>query len=490
VITLTLLHPIQSIPVQSWTFEQESLIRIGRSTDNHVILYSAVVSRHHVELRQVDDHWELINLGANGTYLDGKRITQVPIADGAVVRLARSGPNIQIHIGASGLNAAQALAGDRTLAQQTPAKPAGTSNADAPTVGGTASEVYLDSRSAKVPLPVTSQPDMGDDIPSQPLDSETDSVKGSPGLPSASIPTPQKFSTDKKLVGAPEPTAVCAHPRARPDLLFCPDCGQPLHILQVVGHYQVMKTISQTAVGITQLAWRDGQTLLLETLQPDWVAAIAEPFGQRARRLLELRHPGLPHYVDFFVEAGQPYLVQDRLYGQALGQSIASQGVLSPQAAIALLLQVCDVLGYLHQQTPPLLHLDLKPDHLIRRSMPETSPSLTLIGLTTPAALMALTVLPFTGYDAPEQLERPTIACDLFALGPILVYLTTGEDPKTFYAQREQGFRFYPEYVPGLPPDLVAVVRRLTSPKPEERYGSAGEAADALRQILPVAEKL
>lgn len=77
------------------------MIRIGRATDNDVILYSAVVSRHHVELRRHGRSWEVINLGANGTYLEGKRITEAPIADGAMIRLARSGPQIQVQLGAS-----------------------------------------------------------------------------------------------------------------------------------------------------------------------------------------------------------------------------------------------------------------------------------------------------------------------------------------------------------------------------------------------------
>jgi pSer/pThr/pTyr-binding forkhead associated (FHA) protein len=98
VITLSLLHPLNKTPVQHWTFEQEAVIRIGRSTDNDVILYSAVVSRHHVEICKVEEGWEIRNLGTNGTYLDGKRISQVPAEDGLVIRLARSGPNIQINL--------------------------------------------------------------------------------------------------------------------------------------------------------------------------------------------------------------------------------------------------------------------------------------------------------------------------------------------------------------------------------------------------------
>ncbi len=100
-ITLTLLHPIQSVPVQSWCFESESVVRIGRSNDNDVIIYSAVVSRHHVELWNQAYGWEIINFGANGTYVDDKPIAQVSVADGMTIRLGNSGPKIRIQVGAT-----------------------------------------------------------------------------------------------------------------------------------------------------------------------------------------------------------------------------------------------------------------------------------------------------------------------------------------------------------------------------------------------------
>ena len=97
-ITLILLHPLQSVPVQSWTFKTESVIRIGRSADNNVVLYSAVVSRRHVEIKNGDAGWEVMNLGANGTYIDGKRITRTVVEDKMIIRLATSGPKIQIRL--------------------------------------------------------------------------------------------------------------------------------------------------------------------------------------------------------------------------------------------------------------------------------------------------------------------------------------------------------------------------------------------------------
>ena len=97
-ITLTLLHPLQPVAVQSWTFNNESSIKIGRSTNNEVVLYSAVVSRHHVEIKKNEAEWEVVNLGANGTYIDGEKIERVKASDGMIFRLASSGPKILINI--------------------------------------------------------------------------------------------------------------------------------------------------------------------------------------------------------------------------------------------------------------------------------------------------------------------------------------------------------------------------------------------------------
>ena len=98
-ITLTLLHPLQSVAVQSWTFNDEPSIKIGRATNNEVVLYSAVVSRHHVEIRKSGvDEWEVVNVGSNGTYIDGELVERTQALDGMIVRLAKSGPKILIKI--------------------------------------------------------------------------------------------------------------------------------------------------------------------------------------------------------------------------------------------------------------------------------------------------------------------------------------------------------------------------------------------------------
>lgn len=119
-ITLYLLHPVHKTPVQNWTFEQDSVIRIGRSADNDVVLYSAVVSRHHVEIHRTDLGWHLTNMGTNGTYLDGRRIPEIAVSNGLVIRLARSGPIIQIHVNEEPIDPLQQLLMKRPGAKPAP----------------------------------------------------------------------------------------------------------------------------------------------------------------------------------------------------------------------------------------------------------------------------------------------------------------------------------------------------------------------------------
>lgn len=97
-ITLILLHPIKSIPIQQWTFQKDSIIKIGRATDNNVVIYSAVVSRHHIEIRSKGKDWVLINKGSNGTFVNKHKVKQALVYDGMIFRLASSGPKIEVRL--------------------------------------------------------------------------------------------------------------------------------------------------------------------------------------------------------------------------------------------------------------------------------------------------------------------------------------------------------------------------------------------------------
>jgi pSer/pThr/pTyr-binding forkhead associated (FHA) protein len=65
------------------------IIKIGRAHDNTVVLDDPRVSRHHVEIRLIRDHFVLFDLkSSGGTYINGKRIDQGLLYRGDLISLA------------------------------------------------------------------------------------------------------------------------------------------------------------------------------------------------------------------------------------------------------------------------------------------------------------------------------------------------------------------------------------------------------------------
>ncbi|MEG5159322.1 protein kinase [Microcoleus sp. AT3-A2] len=99
---LTLLDPEKQAPLQQWSFESESIIRIGRSPENQVVIPNALVSRQHLELQRVNNgkssQWYLVNSGTNGTLVNGILMSQGWISDGALIQLARGGPILHFQV--------------------------------------------------------------------------------------------------------------------------------------------------------------------------------------------------------------------------------------------------------------------------------------------------------------------------------------------------------------------------------------------------------
>jgi eukaryotic-like serine/threonine-protein kinase len=285
VITLTLLHPVQSTPVQSWSFEQDPAIRIGRAVDNQVVLYSAVVSRYHVEVRLTENQWEVVNLGTNGTYLDGKRIHQAPLINGSIMRLARSGPNIQISI--EGIHAQ-----------------GGGEGGHSETSSSSPVEVAAEDEDDLEPLPLTPPPSIvastPDLAPPAPVEQVEEVEQASVEVPSGLVRSPFYVSGRYPLFGEAQtepiasPPNPCDHQNAPEGSLICTHCGSPVHPLQSIGAYQVLKPLGSQ--GNVLMAWRSGHTVVLNTLRPECRANedLVHQFQAQAQLLCNLEHPGMP----------------------------------------------------------------------------------------------------------------------------------------------------------------------------------------------------
>ncbi|NEQ65318.1 MAG: protein kinase [Symploca sp. SIO2D2] len=101
-VTLTLLDPQTSTHLQQWNFHQPSIIRIGRSPNNDVIIHDSLVSRHHLELRAMPspsgNSWQLLNHGTNGTFLNGILVSRAILPNNALIQLARDGPVLKFQV--------------------------------------------------------------------------------------------------------------------------------------------------------------------------------------------------------------------------------------------------------------------------------------------------------------------------------------------------------------------------------------------------------
>ncbi len=482
-ITLLLLHPLKRNPVQSWSFENESVIRIGRSTDNHVILYSAVVSRHHVELRQTGTSWEIVNLGTNGTYLDGKRITKVPVVDGAIIRLARSGPNIQIRLGTEALKdlpehlTSEALAGQRIDHHATV-----TDITDTPQMGRDSSSTMGrqpdddgDPPTGIIPVPPHLRiPD--DDAQPSAISGQRTSVL----VLGQESPPVESGGFDSGHGRSPSPSYLSRRVTS-PDL-----AGLSSRSMKIVGDYRVLQVLGQGDVGITYLAEHDEQTLILKTLNADWLThpKAKDALEMEADLLGQLDNPHIPRLVDFFVIRDRPYLVMENIKGDLLSQKIKQEGVFSLSQAIAKLLKVCDILSYLHQFVPPVLHRNIEASNII---CPDASDDVVLIsfGAVKSLVLERKGIVGSHGCTDPNQLSiNAAPQVDLYGLAPMLAYLLTGKNPVTFCEQTGANrYQFIADTVTDLSDRVIAIMRRLTHVDSQHHYPSVEAVADDLRAL-------
>ncbi len=106
-VTLILLNSQGQTPVQQWNFQSQNTIRIGRAPDNDVVINDTLVSRYHLELTRVGNletsggasvHWQLVNKGTNGTFVNGILVTQALVSHNDIIQLARAGPMLKVQL--------------------------------------------------------------------------------------------------------------------------------------------------------------------------------------------------------------------------------------------------------------------------------------------------------------------------------------------------------------------------------------------------------
>lgn len=186
--------------------------------------------------------------------------------------------------------------------------------------------------------------------------------------------------------------------------------------------------------------------------------------------LRQLNHKGLPEAVRQYQSPQMLCVVRDYVEGTALSKLDLP---LDKDKALNYLLQLCDILEYLHSQSPPVIHRDVKPSNLIV----DNNDTIHLIDFEIARSYKegADKDTEYQGtreYAAPEQFGyRQTDArTDLYAVGVLLACLLTGS-PSLENLSGRIGDR-----------DMVQLVRKLTAFEPDKRFSSAAELRNALSQ--------
>jgi serine/threonine protein kinase, bacterial len=281
------------------------------------------------------------------------------------------------------------------------------------------------------------------------------------------------------------PAIACNHADNPADTLFCIHCGQPITIRDRIRHYQILKTLGQGGMGTTYLAWDAARLLVLKEMNADMaeIAKARELFEREAKILQSLHHPGIPKYYDFFVESQRKYLAMELIHGRDLDLYIHKSGTVTIGQAIEWMVQLCEILGYIHSAQPPLIHRDIKPANLLIRTIDK---QLFLIdfGAVKEIGTLGGTRIGAPDYMAPEQNNgQPCTQSDLYAIGPTLIFLLTGRNPADFLELQPDGYRFNVVDVLSISPKLRAVIDRVTARRVRDRFQTAGELAQALQGV-------
>lgn len=250
--------------------------------------------------------------------------------------------------------------------------------------------------------------------------------------------------------------------------------------------YRVMRLIAVGGQGSVYLANDcvvSEDVVLKEFVLPVYVdlsvrRKTIERFEKEARLLKQLNHPKVVKLLDFFVEDHRAYLVLEHLDGKNLRDLVKDSGRVSEKDAISLALQMCEILRYLHNQDPVVIHRDFTPDNLILGS----DGQLRLIDFNVAqsldnAATTTGTVVGKPSFLAPEQFQgEPTPLSDMYSMGASLQYILTATDP-TPIAQSHPA-----KVVPGISDGLDLIVATCTQYDMGLRYQTVDELESALKE--------
>lgn len=253
----------------------------------------------------------------------------------------------------------------------------------------------------------------------------------------------------------------------------------------VDGKYKILNEVGHGGMSIVYLAMNEkaNKQWAIKEVRKDGVKdfeVVKQSLVAETDMLKKLSHPCLPDIVDVIEDDDRFLIVMDYIQGNSLSKALDEFGAQPQDEVIRWAKQLCDVLGYLHSQNPPIIYRDMKPANIMLK--PDGNVALIDFGTAREFKeknIADTTCLGTMGYAAPEQfggMGQTDPRTDIYCLGATLYHLVTGMSPC------EPPYEISPirQINPALSGGLESIILKCTQPNPMNRYQNAAELMYAL----------
>jgi serine/threonine-protein kinase len=263
-----------------------------------------------------------------------------------------------------------------------------------------------------------------------------------------------------------------------------------------LGKFQVRRELGKGAMGVVYEGHDPMidrvvalKTIRAENLQGEDAQEQLARFRREAQAAGRLTHPNIVGIYDFGEDAGTYYIAMEFVKGRELQSYLDASERFALPDIVRIMGQLLEALDYSHRQG--VVHRDIKPSNII--ILADGTAKVADFGiarLESSNLTQAGMVLGTPSYMSPEQFMGQTVdgRSDIFSAGVILYQLLTGEKPFTGSLTTIMHKVLQEDPLPPsklnvqVPRGFDAVIRTALAKRPDERFQTAREFLDAVRQ--------
>lgn len=196
-------------------------------------------------------------------------------------------------------------------------------------------------------------------------------------------------------------------------------------------------------------------------------------------------HPALPRIVEIIDLKDSLCVIMDYIEGESLLKILDLYGPQPQEMVAGWMMDICSVLNYLHHQNPPIIYRDMKPSNIMLR--PDGSVKVIDFGIAREykEGKEDTVCLGTKGYASPEHfLGKTDVRSDIYTVGVTMYQLLSGKNPA------EPPYEILPlrQIDTSLSTGLEKIILKATSPDPADRYQSASQMFDAIKNYHKLEE--